>query len=171
MRSELKLCHLKANPLSIHRRTDIKLWKRGALRNDAGAESARHPPLSLFLTASRSPGPASSSHKVAAEPNPQSLTSQSSNPKPQMNPSCRSRGYQRVTLGAGIQNVIPLILDLGASLNLTIDFDEASQAAAALMPGREEIIWPSKVVSSGSAASAASAAQRWVMDHRLVSDY
>lgn len=87
-----------------------------------------------------------------------------------MNPSCRSRGYQRVTLHAGIQNIIPLILDLGASLNFTIDFDEASQAAAALMPGREEIIWWTEWFLLVRTLSATSIAQRSLMGEEKSSE-
>lgn len=124
-----------------------------------GAESARHPHCHFFSQLPK-PRASSSSHKCR----PSQILSRSllnPQPKPQMNPSCRSRGYQRVTHYAGIHNIIPLILDLGARLNLTIDFDEASQAAAALMPVREEIIRPTKWSLLVRTPSATSTAQHW----------
>lgn len=104
-------------------------------------------PLSLFSQLPK-PRPGSSSHKRRPSQilrrsllNPQ--------PKPQMNPSWSSRGYQRVTLYAGIRNIIPLILDLGGSLNFTIDSrGPTSCRRANAREGRNNMV--NQVVSDGS---------------------
>lgn len=124
---------LKELPLKTEKPGLISNFQMRRITQERRAESGRHPRCHFFsqLPELRTSG---SSHECRPS---QILTRSLLNPrpKPQMNPSCRSRGYQRVTLHAGIRNIIPLILDLGARLNITIDFDEASQGATALMPG------------------------------------
>lgn len=75
-------------------------------------------PTVTFLTASKAQGQLLT--QVLAKPNPQSLTSESST-QASNEFKLEKQGYQRVTLYAGIRNIIPLILDLEGSLNFTID--------------------------------------------------
>lgn len=114
------------------------MTNNAGLHNNAGQRAPGIPTVT-FLTASKAEGQQLLT-QVPAKPNPQSLTSQSSTQasnesklEKQRLPAgytvCRNPEYNSPYIGFGRQS------------EFHHRFDEAPQAAATLMPGREEIIW------------------------------